>query len=69
MDKPITILREEFKRGMAELINGSGLPYFLIEDVLKDYLVQVSTFARQQYEIDLKTYTDAATAENAQHDN
>ena len=52
MDKPFSMLCEEFRQELADLINNSGLPPFVIESVLKNYMNEVSSFARNQYNID-----------------
>jgi hypothetical protein len=49
MNKPITVIYEDFKQGLASLINDSGLPAFMIEPILRDYLEEVRRVASQQY--------------------
>ena len=56
MNKPITIKREEFKECMAGIINDSGLPAFIIEPILQEFLVETKNAARMQYQYDLKQY-------------
>ena len=56
MNKPSTIIYEEFKQNLANLINASGLPAFIIEPVLKDYLAEVKALAQRQYQIDKAEY-------------
>jgi hypothetical protein len=56
MDKPFSVLCEEFRQELTDLINNSGLPPFVIESVLKNYMNEVSTFARNQYHIDKAKY-------------
>lgn len=64
MNKPSTIIYEEFKQDLANLINKSGLPAFIIESVLKDYLVEVKALAQRQYQMDKAEY-EKALAEQA----
>lgn len=56
MSKPITVAYEDLKSGIAELINGSGLPAFMIEPVIKDFLIEIKDVAKQQYEYDKEQY-------------
>ena len=55
-NKPITIIREEFIQGIVGLCNNSGLPFFVIEDVLKNMLQEVHNANIQQLEEDKKRY-------------
>ncbi len=54
--KPITVKHEEFIDNLMSLINGSGLPFFVVESVLSNILRNVSALRQQQYENDLKRY-------------
>lgn len=55
-EKPITIVREEFVNNLVELINSSGLPFFVVLDVLKSTEVEVKAAAAKQYEKDKLAY-------------
>lgn len=59
MNKPSTIVYEEFKQNLANLINTSGLPAFIIESVLRDYLSEVKAMAQRQYQMDKAEYEKA----------
>lgn len=54
--KPITIVREEFVDNIANLINTSTLPFFVIEDVLKNFLKEVHIASQHQMEVDKQRY-------------
>ena len=54
--KPMTVKYEEFKRDLANLINNSGLPAFVVEPVLKDYLIEIKDVVKKQYETDKSQY-------------
>lgn len=54
--KPITVKHEEFIDNLMNLINSSGLPFFVVESVLSNILRNVSALRQQQYENDLKRY-------------
>ena len=56
MDKPFSMLYEEFRQELANLINNSCLPPFVIESVLKNYISEINSFARNQYQIDKAKY-------------
>ena len=54
--KPITLLREEFIENAVELCNNSGLPFFVIEDVLKQLIQETHIAAQKQLEEDKQQY-------------
>lgn len=56
MDKPFSILYEEFRQGLINLINNSCLPPSVIESVLRNYTSEVNGLARNQYQIDKANY-------------
>ena len=56
--KPITVIREEFINNLVELCNNSGLPFFVIEDVLKNLTQETHIAAKQQLEEDKKYYQE-----------
>lgn len=58
MNKPITIVREEFIEELTNLINNSGLPAFILEPVLRDTYNKVKAVERQQLENDKKRYQE-----------
>lgn len=63
MNKPSTIIYEEFKQELANLINNSGLPAFIIEPVLRDYLNEVGLMVQRQYMADKAAYEKALAEE------
>lgn len=50
--KPVTMKIEEFRHRVNEVVSDSGLPPFLIEILLGEYLVGISQVARREYEQD-----------------
>lgn len=56
MNKPFSMLCEEFKKNVVNLINSSGLPPFVVESILKNHLNEVSSVAKNQYQIDKMEY-------------
>lgn len=59
--KPVTILRQEFIENFAKLINESGLPAFIIGDVLSGILSEVRALAERQYNNDRENYEKSLT--------
>lgn len=59
MNKPIIVVYEEFKQQLADLINNSGLPVFMIEPILQNYLSEVRILVKRQYESDKAQYEEA----------
>lgn len=59
MDKPISVVYEETKQEVANIFNNSKLPPFIIQNILKDFLTEVSVLVKQQYEHDLKEYNES----------
>lgn len=41
LEKPITMVKEEFKNAIIDKINNSKMPLFLVEYVLKDIMVEL----------------------------
>lgn len=56
MNKPFSMLCEEFKQNVVNLINSSGLPPFVVESILKNHLNEVSSVAKNQYQVDKTEY-------------
>ena len=56
MSKPITIAYEDFKHELANLINNSGLPAFIIESILQNYLYETRIVVDKQYQLDKAKY-------------
>lgn len=54
--KPLTLLREDFMNGMVDLCNTSGLPLFIIENVLKDLIQDIHLASQKQIEADREKY-------------
>lgn len=61
MNKPISVVHEETKQAVASILNESKLPPFIIQNILKDFLTEVTMLAKQQYEQDLKQYNESLT--------
>lgn len=59
VSKPVTVARAEFVSNLTDLINGSELPAFIIEPILKDFLSDVRAIAQRQLEQDTIRYQQA----------
>ena len=57
--KPACVAHAELIDELTITINGSPLPSFIIESVLKDLYNQVRSLSRQQYEQDKQQYEQA----------
>lgn len=62
MNKPITILADEYKNKQVDLINNSGLPFFIVESILRDCLREVQIASQRQLEMDKKKYNKTQIA-------
>lgn len=56
MDKPQSVVYEELRSGIAQLINDSGLPAFMVEPIMRDFVMELRDIARNQYETEKSQY-------------
>ena len=56
IQKPTSVLRKEFINNMVTLINESGLPFFVIEPILKDLHEHVSAESERLYQMEKAQY-------------
>lgn len=63
--KPASIAYKDFRSEILSAINNSGLPPFIIESVLREYLREVSAQANTQYKEDELKYNEALNAKPA----
>lgn len=68
MNKPITLVIEETKTKLADIINTSGLPPFVIEPILSTFLQEAHAASKRQYEIDKIQYEQAIVKEQENSD-
>lgn len=57
--KPITVARQEFIESLITICNNSGLPLFVVEDVLKYLIEQVHIASIEQYKREKEEYEKA----------
>lgn len=68
MNKPITLVIEETKTKLADVINTSGLPPFVIEPMLSTFLQEAHVASKRQYEFDKIQYKQALAKEQENSD-
>lgn len=65
MNKPFSMVCEEFKQELANLINNSGLPICVIELALQNCLNEVDNIAKNQYQNDKVRYKQSLLEEKS----
>lgn len=63
MNKPANLIVEETKESIVKIINGSGLPPFLIEPIIKDLYNQVNILKQQELEKSKQDYENSLKQE------
>lgn len=66
IEKPMTLLKEDFIQSLVALCNDSGLPFFMIESILKDFVQEVHAASQKQYENDKARYEENLKAQMKQ---
>ena len=56
--KPATLLKEDLIQNLTNVCNNSGLPFFVVESILKDFLQDVHAASQKQLEIDRANYNE-----------
>lgn len=56
MERPLSVAREDFVNALVKLVNESGLPMFVVLDVMKAATEEVKEAAARQYEQDKLEY-------------
>ena len=56
IEKPITVVRQEFVDALVEIINNCGLPLFVIEPILRDVYLEVKSLSNKQCELEKMEY-------------
>lgn len=54
--KPLILLRQECYDSIANIINNSGLPAFIIEPILNEFLNDTRVAMKNEYEMSLQWY-------------
>lgn len=56
MEKPLTVARQEFAENIVEVINNSGLPAFVMLEIVQSCERELTKLSQQQYEKDKEQY-------------
>ena len=67
IEKPITVIRQEFIDTISNDINSCNLPLFVVEPILRDIYLEVKSLSQKQYELEKAEYekkTQEAQSEN-----
>ena len=56
IEKPITVIRQEFIDTISNDINNCNLPLFVVEPILRDIYLEVKTLSQKQYELEKAEY-------------
>ena len=56
MEKPSSILYREFSNNIANVINQSGLPAFVMVPVIQNVLHELDEISNRQYKADVEAY-------------
>ena len=68
MDKPFSLMYEEFKQTLTNVINNSGLPASVMEPVLQNYLYELNSIVKNQYYSDKTRYEQSLKESNEKVD-
>lgn len=56
IEKPITMIRQDFIDALTNDINNCNLPLFIVEPILKDIYLEVKSLLQKQCEIERAEY-------------
>lgn len=56
INKPITLIIEDFKKDLVDQINNSNLPIFIIESIVKDVYFEIKEVSKNKTEQDRVAY-------------
>lgn len=65
MNKPITLMKNEYIENLVKVTNASPLPAFLKIYILRDIISELNTLAQQQEQSDCAAYDKACAEEVA----
>ena len=58
MEKPISIMIDETKTNLISTINNSGLPFWLLEPIVKNVYQEIKTLSDNQLRADQQAYKE-----------
>ena len=56
MNKPASMMIQEFKNGLVQLINNSGLPAYILELVIGEYYTNLKNLSEAQTQQEIQQY-------------
>lgn len=68
MRKPISLILRDTKLELAKICNDSQLPVCLLEPILKELYMEVKGLAKQQIELDEKSYQESISEKEQKND-
>ena len=66
MDKPLSLKKADFCKGLVNLINDCGLPAFIVADVIRDLSEKVNVLAEQELKDQTALYYKALQDEKTE---
>lgn len=63
MDKPLSLKKSDFTKGLIDLINGCGLPAFVVADIVRDLSAEMQRLAQKELEEQTAAYYQALRSE------
>lgn len=64
MQMPLSLARREYISKICDLSNNSGLPCFVMVDILKDVLSEMRKAEEEEYKRDMALYRKSLSDEN-----
>ena len=64
--KPATLLKEDFVQNLIELCNNFGLPFFIVESIMRDILQEIHMASQRQLDADRVKYEQELKMQSVQ---
>lgn len=64
MNKPLSLLREDYIQALVQATNECDLPPFVALEVLRSVTAEVESLAKRQYEADRKAWEESQAEES-----
>lgn len=64
VNKPMSVMRQEFVEQLVDSVNNCGLPLFVVEPILQDILNAVKAAAQEQYKTEKMQYEQQLAKQN-----
>ena len=58
MNKPITILYNDFSKGLISLIENSGLPAFVVRPIMTEVIDTIKQLEQQEFKRDVNAWNN-----------